>query len=49
MIDLRRIRVGIEYEADTWGRSNAFLQAMWADLGGTPEELDDLFVLAATK
>lgn len=39
----------IEYEADTWERSNAFLQAMWAQLGGTEAELDDLFVLAASK
>ena len=39
----------IEYEADTWERENAFLQAMWAQLGGTESELDDLFALAATK
>lgn len=39
----------IEYEADTWERSSAFLQAMWAQLGGTEAELDDLFVLAASK
>lgn len=39
----------IEYEADTWERSNAFLQQMWSDLGGTSEALDDLFVLASTK
>lgn len=39
----------IEYEADTWERSNAFLQAMWAQLEGTEAQLDDLFVLAATK
>lgn len=39
----------IEYEADTWERSNAFLQAMWAQLGGTESELDDLFILASEK
>lgn len=39
----------IEYEADTWERSNAFLQAMWAQLGGTEAELDALFVLASEK
>lgn len=39
----------IEYEADTWERSNAFLQAMWAQLDGTESELDDLFILAAGK
>lgn len=38
----------IEYEADTWERDNAFLQAMWAQLGGTPEQLDDLFREAVT-
>lgn len=38
----------IEYEADTWERSNATLQAMWAQLDGTPEGLDDLFALAVT-
>lgn len=39
----------IEYEADTWERSNAFLQGMWAQLGGTETELDALFVLASEK
>jgi len=39
----------IEYEADTWERGNAFLQTMWAQLGGTEEELDNLFILAASK
>lgn len=38
----------IEYEADTWERSNAFLQAMWAQLGGAPGDLDALFRLAVT-
>lgn len=36
----------IEYEADTWERGNPFVQAMWAQLGGTPEQLDDLFRMA---
>lgn len=36
----------IEYEADTWERSNAFVQAMWQQLGGTPEGLDELFRVA---
>lgn len=39
----------IEYEADTWERSNAFLQAMWSQLGGTESELDALFILASEK
>lgn len=38
----------IEYEADTWERSNPFVQSMWAQLGGTPEQLDDLFRKAVT-
>lgn len=39
----------IEYEADTWERGNAFLQSMWAQLGGTEAELDALFILASEK
>lgn len=38
----------IEYEADTWERNNPFVRTMWAQLGGTPEQLDDLFRLAVT-
>jgi chromosome segregation ATPase len=45
---LQRRAAQIEYEADTWERSNMFLQGMWNQLGGTPEELDDLFRLAVT-
>jgi len=41
-------RAQIEYGADVWERSNPFLQSMWAALGGTPGELDDLFRLAVT-
>lgn len=37
----------IEYEADTWERKNEFLASMWAQLGGTEQELDDLFVAAS--
>lgn len=43
-----RMAAQIEYEADTWERGNAFLQGMWAQLGGTPAQLDDLFRLAVT-
>lgn len=43
-----RMAAQIEYEADTWDRSNAFLQSMWAELGGTPGQLDDLFRMAVT-
>lgn len=45
---VQRMAAQIEYEADTWERGNAFLQAMWAGLGGTEPELDDLFRLAVT-
>lgn len=38
----------IEYEADTWERDNTLLQQMWANLGGTPDGLDDMFRLAVT-
>lgn len=38
----------IEYEADTWERDSPFVQAMWAQLGGTPGQLDDLFRMAVT-
>lgn len=38
----------IEYEAGTWERDNPFVQQMWAQLGGTPEQLDDLFRMAVT-
>lgn len=44
----QRVAAQIEYEADTWERDNAFLQGMWAQLGGTAEQLDDLFALAVT-
>ena len=44
----QRMAAQIEYEADTWERDNAFLQGMWAQLGGTAEQLDDLFALAVT-
>lgn len=45
---VQRMAAQIEYEADTWERNNPFLQGMWAQLGGTPEQLDDLFRLAVT-
>lgn len=38
----------IEYEADTWERSNPFVQQLWAQLGGSPQSLDDAFSLAVT-
>lgn len=38
----------IEYEADTWERGNPFLAGLWAQLGGTPQSLDEAFILAVT-
>lgn len=45
---VQRMSAQIEYEADKWERANALLQAMWAQLGGTPDELDALFMSAVT-
>lgn len=44
---LQKRRAQVEYEADTWERSNEFLQSLWAQLGGTEEELDELFIIAS--
>lgn len=46
---LQQMAAQIEYEADTWERGNLFLQGMWMQLGGTEEELDNLFILANSK
>lgn len=46
--DVDRMRAQIEYERETWERANPFLQQMWANLGGTSEELDALFTTAVT-
>ena len=43
-----RRKAQAEYSSDTWERSNQFLQTMWQALGGTEEELDNLFRLAGT-
>lgn len=47
--DIQRRAAQIEYEADTWERSNATLQAVWAQMGRTPEGLAALFANAVTK
>ena len=38
----------IEYEADTWELDNPFLKSRWAAMGGTEQELKDLFNFANT-
>ena len=45
---VQRREAQIEYEADTWERANPFLRQLWAQLGGTPQSLDEAFVLAVT-
>ena len=45
---VQRSAAQIEYEADTWERANPFLQRLWAGMGGTEQELDELFALAVT-
>ena len=44
-----RIKAQIEYESDTWERDNEFLITMWAGMGGTSAQLDDLFALAVSQ
>lgn len=39
----------INYDAPTWERGNDFLNQLWEQLGGTQQELDDLFILASKK
>ena len=46
--ELEREAALIEYEAATWERDNPFVKQMWAQLGGAPEQLDDLFRMAVT-
>ncbi len=46
---VEKLKTQVEYEADTWELGNAFLQALWAQLGGTQTQLESLFTLASTK
>lgn len=46
--ELEREEAWIEYLANDWELANPRLQSMWATLGGTPEQLPDLFRLAVT-
>ncbi len=39
----------IEFNSPVYERSSAFLRDMWAQVGGTDAQLDDLFVLASQK
>lgn len=44
---IEKLKARVEYEADTWEKHNPFLQTVWEILGGTVEELDDLFETAS--
>lgn len=46
--ETEREEAWIEYLADTWELANPALQARWISLGGTLEQLPDLFRLAVT-
>lgn len=46
--DFDRQDAELDFNAATWERNNPTLQALWAQLGGTEEQLDDLFTLAVT-
>ncbi|ROT44993.1 hypothetical protein [Pusillimonas sp. NJUB218] len=46
--DFMREDAELDFNASTWERNNQTLQALWAQLGGTESQLDDLFVLAQT-
>lgn len=46
--ETEREEAQIEYEANDWERANPRLQQMWAAIGGTPAQLDDLYRLAVT-
>ena len=46
--EIEREEAWIEYLANDWELANPRLRHMWAALGGTPAQLDDLFRLAVT-
>lgn len=46
--DFMREDAELDFNAATWELGNPTLQALWAQLGGTESQLDDLFVLAQT-
>lgn len=46
--DFMREDAELDFNAATWERNNPTLQALWAQLGGTEAQLDDLFTLAVT-
>lgn len=48
--DLKQKRIAkAEYEAAEWSINSEFLQGFWQQLGGTQEQLEDLFIYAAEQ
>lgn len=43
-----KLKAEVEWSAPTFERTSPFLNAVWAQLGGTQEQLDDAFRLAVT-
>ncbi len=46
---IEKRKAEIEFNSPVYEHSSAFLRAMWAQVGGTDAQLDDLFVLASQK
>lgn len=44
-----RLKAKVEYEADKWERSNQWLNQMGELIGLAQEDIDKLFILAASK
>ena len=45
---VERLKAEVEWDAPTFERASPFLNNVWAQLGGTQEQLDDAFRLAVT-
>lgn len=45
---IEKLKAEVEWNAPTFERDSQFLQGVWEQLGGTPEQLDDAFRLAVT-
>lgn len=45
---VEKLKAEVEWDAPTFERGSPFLNNVWAQLGGTQEQLDDAFRLAVT-
>lgn len=45
---VEKLKAEVEWDAPTFERASPFLNNVWAQLGGTQEQLDDAFRLAVT-